>query len=501
VNAIAPTGGFFGVGALLLIAALAGVRLLLVSRPQETLHRPGAGTLARLGVRNARRQPGRSMLTAALIASATFVVTSLAAFRMEADVGDYARGGPTGGYRLLADSTAPLIYDLNDAGGRREMDLPQELDMLLREVTIMPFRLRDGDAASCLNLYTKTQPRILGATPAQLARGGFRFQSVMNGDGRGPENPWMLLDGDGSDPSPGRKGGALADARVGDESTGDPVGDLSSAPASPSEPPAESAGETGALPLRSGLGSDSRNVPPQVIPVIADEAAVHWQLHSRLGGTIEIADARGESVTLQFVALLSGSVLQDEIIMSEANFRRLFPNEDGYRFFLIDAPSERSDAIEQTLERDLSDYGVAVSATADRLRGYLAVQNTYITTFQTLGGLGLVLGTLGLVAVLLRNVWERRRELALLQAVGYAGSAVQAIVLSENVALVIAGLLAGVIPAVIAIAPVLLQRPESLPWLTLLATLAGVLAMGVGAAVVAVRQALREPLLPALRSE
>jgi len=39
------------------------------------------------------------------------------------------------------------------------------------------------------------------------------------------------------------------------------------------------------------------------------------------------------------------------------------------------------------------------------------VQNTYLGTFQILGGLGLLLGSAGLGIVVLRNVLERRGEL------------------------------------------------------------------------------------------
>ena len=34
------------------------------------------------------------------------------------------------------------------------------------------------------------------------------------------------------------------------------------------------------------------------------------------------------------------------------------------------------------------------------------MQNTYLSTFQSLGGLGLLLGTIGLAALQLRNVLE-----------------------------------------------------------------------------------------------
>lgn len=49
------------------------------------------------------------------------------------------------------------------------------------------------------------------------------------------------------------------------------------------------------------------------------------------------------------------------------------------------------------------------------------MQNTYLSTFLVLGGLGVLLGTLGLGAVLLRGVVERRGELALLRELGFTG--------------------------------------------------------------------------------
>ena len=70
-------------------------------------------------------------------------------------------------------------------------------------------------------------------------------------------------------------------------------------------------------------------------------------------------------------------------------------------------------------ERELAEFGVDAVGTAERLAAFHRVENTYLSTFQALGGLGLLLGTFGLAAVMFRNVLERRRELALLRAVGY----------------------------------------------------------------------------------
>ena len=64
------------------------------------------------------------------------------------------------------------------------------------------------------------------------------------------------------------------------------------------------------------------------------------------------------------------------------------------------------------LTRALQDRGLELTPAADRLNAFNAVQNTYLDTFQMLGALGLLLGSAGLGVVVLRNVLERRGELA-----------------------------------------------------------------------------------------
>jgi hypothetical protein len=76
-------GTFFGSGAMLLTAGLAFVWGWM-KRPR---HRPvtghGPGALARLGARNATRNPTRSLLTAGLLAAAAFLLVAVESFRRE----------------------------------------------------------------------------------------------------------------------------------------------------------------------------------------------------------------------------------------------------------------------------------------------------------------------------------------------------------------------------------------------------------------------------------
>src|SRR6185503_7373614 len=147
----------------------------------------------------------------------------------------------------------------------------------------------------------------------------------------------------------------------------------------------------------------------------------------------------------------------------EANFVKLFPEQQGYRFLLIDAPADRAATLGPEIEKGAGDLGADAVPTAQRLAEFHAVENTYLSTFQTLGGLGLLVGTVGLAAVLLRNVLERRRELALLGAVGYRRGHIFAIVVAENLALLVWGLVIGAVCAAIAIAPAVAERGGRLP--------------------------------------
>ena len=442
-DATASTGLFFGSGVLLLIAGLSFFSIWLRSG-RRAAGSPRVATTAQMGIKNSGRQPGRSMLCAALVGCACFVIVAVGANRHiegeQETIPEKASG--TGGFALIAESDIPLHHNLNSQEGRFELGFSKSDSDATALTQIFPFRLLPGEDASCLNLYRPQKPRILGVPEDFIERGGFQFQKTTVAK----EKPWELLE---------------------DE------------------------------------------LEPGVIPAIGDYNSVQWILHLGLGDELSIQDELGVPLQLRLVGVLQRSFFQSELLISEANFKKYFPSQSGYGYFLIQtAPTpnpagyaENAAHIGHTLEKALDDYGLDVTSATEKLAGYRVVENTYLSTFQTLGGLGLLLGTLGLGIVLLRNVIERSGELATLRAFGFRRATLSLMLLSENGFLLLTGILIGTVSALIAVGPHLTTPGVQVPWLSLTMTLVSVLLVGIVASAIAVYFALRRPLLPALKHD
>ena len=203
----------------------------------------------------------------------------------------------------------------------------------------------------------------------------------------------------------------------------------------------------------------SGRIADEPVPVVLDQntAMYSLRLYGGVGQTFDVTYADGTTVKFRVAGLLANSVLQGNLLIGEGDFQRLFPQISGYRFFLIRSPPGKSDEVARVLEDRLGDEGFdAVDARA-RLADLLAVQNTYISTFQSLGALGLVLGTFGLAAVQLRSVFERRKELALMRATGFRAARLGEMVLLENLLLLGRRLGVGTLAALVAVLPQMLS--------------------------------------------
>src|SRR5439155_26523025 len=198
---------------------------------------------------------------------------------------------------------------------------------------------------------------------------------------------------------------------------------------------------------------------------------------------------------------LANSILQGNLLIAEDEFVARFPSEAGYRFFLIDAPTQDAVALSKVISRALRDTGLELTPATRRLAAFNAVQNTYLSTFQALGGLGLLLGSVGLGVVVMRNVFERRGELALLSAVGFHPRALKWLVMSEHGALLLLGLGVGLVAVLAAELPALLSPGAAVPYRSLALTLATVLIICGAWTWIATALALRGRVVDALRNE
>jgi ABC-type antimicrobial peptide transport system permease subunit len=121
--------------------------------------------------------------------------------------------------------------------------------------------------------------------------------------------------------------------------------------------------------------------------------------------------------------------------------------------------------------------------------------------FLVLGGLGVLLGTAGLAIVVVRNVQERRAELAMLRCAGIPRRAVVGMVLAEHRLLLGLGLLTGLGAALVAVAPSLRAHDSGVPWGLLAAIVAALGLGGLAWTALAARAALRGQPADALREE
>jgi putative ABC transport system permease protein len=435
----AQAGAFLGCGASVLTGLLLVLSRMLRREGGLARSQPLAGGLRELSWLNIGRNPSRSVATVALTASACFLVAAVSAFRLDPT----DRG--VAGFDLVAESSEPIFVDLNDPAARKEI-LGVEADAL-EGGEVYALRLKGGDDASCRNLYQATQPRVLGVTPALINHFSdakalpFAWAGSAAKTTEETANPWRLLER----PTPA-------------------------------------------------------NAP---IPVMLDKntAMYSLRLYGGVGQEFEFDYEDAGVVKFRVAGLLANSVLQGGLYIGEADFRRIFPQVSGYRSFLIRAPAGKAAEISQLLEEKFGDEGLDCVDARSRLRDLLAVQNTYISTFQTLGGLGLALGTFGLTAVQLRSVMERRKEFALLRAIGFSGGRLSRMVLLENLWLLVGGLACGTVSAAVAVAPHMAIGGAGAPIWELAGMLGVIAGLGMVIGFIAVRSAVAAPVVSALRGD
>jgi putative ABC transport system permease protein len=310
-------------------------------------------------------------------------------------------------------------------------------DGSLDDIQAVQLRVRDGDDASCFNLNRAQSPQLLGVRPAQLQKRG-SFTFTKVIKGAETKEAWNLLNRD--------------------------------------------------------LGKD-------VVPAVGDYATVIWALGKSVGDQLQYTDDKGNSFKLQIVGLIQNSILQGSLIIAEDEFIKRFPSVEGYRMLLIDCPPQKIDTVTDKLSFGLKDFGLDLLPAAQRLAEFNAVENTYLSIFALLGGFGLILGSVGLGLVVLRNVLDRRGELAMLRAVGFDKITLRKMIFHEHSGLMLGGLACGVIAALVAVGPALKSPGAQAASFSLFLT---IIAIGISGMIwiwLAAKLALSGEMLDALRNE
>ncbi|MDG1173259.1 MAG: ABC transporter permease, partial [Opitutales bacterium] len=200
----------------------------------------------------------------------------------------------------------------------------------------------------------------------------------------------------------------------------------------------------------------SKPIAVGVYPALVDQNTLMWALKKKIGDHIPYTDGEGKTFKIQIAAVVKGSFLQGGLYFAEEHWVKHFPGRGGYQNFWIDVENDRQQIVLNHLKDRLFNYGPETQLIQERLYRLKEVENTYLSIFQFLGGLGVILGTFGLLVAIMRNLWERRKEQAILNAIGYSIARLRVLAWKENISLVAWGLsigfgagLLGVLPAIL----------------------------------------------------
>jgi ABC-type antimicrobial peptide transport system permease subunit len=193
------------------------------------------------------------------------------------------------------------------------------------------------------------------------------------------------------------------------------------------------------------------------IPAIADQTVIQWGLGMKVGDILLYQNEMGDTLRLKLIAGTTPSIFQGYVIISNKHFLQNYPTNSGSNLFLVNGNSANEKSIEEELQSVFRDYGWEMESTAKRLVEFYSVTNTYLSIFLALGALGLILGTIGLAVILARTILERRREIAVMQAVGFLSSSIFRTLVNEYMILLLAGVLIGFFTAVVATLPAFLS--------------------------------------------
>jgi ABC-type antimicrobial peptide transport system permease subunit len=306
----------------------------------------------------------------------------------------------------------------------------------IKDISFVQAKRSPGDDASCLNLNHVTAPPLLGLDPSVFISKG-SFSFASLMKGLNKENPWEVIE----------------------------------------RPPVKNS-----------------------IYGIADQTVLQWGLKMSAGDTLSLRAESGQTLNIIIVAGLKSSVFQGFVIIGNNNFDKFYPSVSGSSVILAEGKPGLTDTYQNVLKDRFSGYGISVIPAFERLTSFFEVTNTYLSVFTILGAFGMVLGVAGLGFILLRNYNQRKREFAAMIATGYSIRCLKRMIIRDQIQILVTGILTGVVSAIIATLPSILNGSE-IPWVFLLIMIASVFLTGLIALAISVRSIRNDSLIASLRKE
>ena len=400
--------------------------------------------IARLAAHNGARNPSRSTLSIGLVGAASFLIVALSAFRLDPAAEGRGRASGSGGFNVVAQSDLPIYQDLATTKGRSELGLPAKADAELAKCDIVAMRVRAGDDASCLNLYQPTDPRMLGASDALIERGGFAWASSAAESPAEKENPWLLLD--------------------------------------------------------RSLPDDADGTP--VVPAVVDFNTAEYSLHKgALGQSIDVTDGNGRTLRLKFVGFLKNSIFQGDVIVRDRQLVRALSARQRLPFFSGRYARPARGPNRTSTRRPVGRFRLGRRDQCRTAGGFLRRAEHLSVDVSEFGRARLAAGDVRTGDRAIAQCAGAARRVGADAGRRFSPALLARLVMLENALLLVAGLGVGLVAALVAVLPYWLSGGATVPWLSLGATLALVLVVGLLAGLAAVRATLSAELIPALRDE
>ena len=172
----------------------------------------------------------------------------------------------------MAQSDSPIYQDLNTSDGRDELGFDERPTSSWPAPTSFPSACNAGDDASCLNLFQARQPRVFGVPPALVSAAASRGRPPPAKTDAEKKNPWLL-----NEPNERRRASAM--------------------------------------PMPGRADRDGRS-----------HGHLQRCISTASAAQMKLTGGDNRTFTAQVVGLLQNSVLQGNVLMSEAALQKHFPD-------------------------------------------------------------------------------------------------------------------------------------------------------------------------------